>query len=184
MRDGHSSSPGLPPPGLPPPGLPAPSLPAPGLPAPGLIERLAEFRYRLRSFVQFSEQAAHDAGLQPQQHQLLLQIAGAPAGAIPTIAYAAERLGLRHNSVVELANRSVEEGLLERTSDEADARRVLLRVTSKGTRLLHKLAAHHRSELEVMGPALIEALTRIEHWEHDPGPGSPASPRSVVRGAR
>jgi DNA-binding MarR family transcriptional regulator len=158
--------------------------PSPGRPSPDLIERLAEFRYRLRSFVQFSEQAAHDAGLQPQQHQLLLQIAGAPAGAIPTIAYAAERLGLRHNSVVELTNRSVEEGLLERTSDDTDARRVLLRVTSKGTRLLHKLASHHRSELEVMGPDLIEALTRIEHWEHDHSPASSASPRSVVRGAR
>jgi DNA-binding MarR family transcriptional regulator len=158
--------------------------PLPGLPSPGLIERLAEFRYRLRTFVQFSEQAAHTAGLQPQQHQLLLQVAGAPTGAIPTIAYAAERLGLRHNSVVELTNRSVEEGLLERTSDETDARRVLLRVTPKGTRLLHKLAAHHRSELEVMGPALIDALTRIEHWKQDHDSSAPASPRSAVRGAR
>jgi DNA-binding MarR family transcriptional regulator len=153
-------------------------------PSAGLIERLAEFRYRLRTFVQFSEQAAHNAGLQPQQHQLLLQIAGAPAGAVATIAYAAERLGLRHNSVVELANRSVEEGLLERTADESDARRVLLRVTSKGARLLHKLAAHHRSELEVMGPLLIEALTRIEHWERDPTPAAQAGTRTAVRGAR
>ncbi|MDQ1693204.1 MAG: hypothetical protein QOH85_739 [Acidobacteriaceae bacterium] len=125
------------------------------------MERLAEFRYRLRGFLHFSEQAATAAGLQPQQHQLLLQIAGAPAGAVPTIAYAAERLGLRHNSVVELANRSEDEGLLERTSDEVDARRVLLRVTPRGNRVLHKLAAHHRSELEIMGPALIEVLTAI-----------------------
>ena len=149
----------------------------------GLIERLAEFRYRLRAFVLFSEQAAHTAGLQPQQHQLLLQISGAPADAVPTIAYAAERLGLRHNSVVELANRSVDEGLLERTSDETDARRVLLRITSKGARLLHKLAAHHRSELEVMGPALIEALTRIEHFDQDHTPARPG-PRAAARGAR
>ena len=149
-----------------------------------LIARLAEFRYRLRIFLQFSEQAAIAAGLQPQQYQLLLQIAGAPAGAIPTIAYAAERLGLRHNSVVELTNRSVEEGLLERTSDATDARRVLLRVTSKGTRLLHKLAAHHRSELEVMAPELIEALTRIEHWEQDHGTSASAAPRDLSRGTR
>jgi DNA-binding MarR family transcriptional regulator len=152
-----------------------------------LIERLAEFRYRLRTFLQFSEQAAHAAGLQPQQHQLLLQIAGAPSDALPTIAYAAERLGLRHNSVVELANRSVEEGLLERTSDEADARRVLLRVTSRGARLLQKLAAHHRSELDVMGPALIEALTHIEHYKRDEPYQAPAvqpAPRAAVRGAR
>jgi DNA-binding MarR family transcriptional regulator len=149
-----------------------------------LVARLAEFRFRLRTFVQFSEQAAHAAGLQPQQHQLLLQIAGAPADALPTIAYAAERLGLRHNSVVELANRSEEEDLLERTSDEADARRVLLRVTSRGARLLHKLAAHHRSELEVMGPALIEALTRIEHYEHEQTRAAQPATRAAVRGAR
>jgi|ERR1700761_5366953 DNA-binding MarR family transcriptional regulator len=150
----------------------------------GLIERLAEFRYRLRTFVQFSEQAAHNAGLQPQQHQLLLQIAGAPATAVPTIAYAAERLGLRHNSVVELANRSVEEGLLERTADESDARRVLLRVTAKGSRLLQKLSAHHRNELEVMGPTLIEALTRIKHWEQDDLPAAAPGPRTAARSAR
>src|ERR1700758_5612634 len=149
-----------------------------------LIERLAEFRYRLRSFVQFSEQAAHAAGLQPQQHQLLLKMAGPPAGAPPTIAYAAERLGLRHNSVVELANRSVEEGRLERTSDEAHARRVLLRITSKGARLLYKLTAHHRSELEVMGPALIEALTRIERFEQDHTLSAQSATRAAMRGAR
>lgn len=155
-----------------------------GSSSPSLIERLAEFRYRLRAFVQFSEQAAHANGLQPQQHQLLLQIAGAPASAVPTIAYAAERLGLRHNSVVELANRSEEEGLLERASDQSDARRVLLRITAKGSRLLQKLAAHHRSELEVMGPDLIEALTRIEHWESDHEPASGSAARAVVRGVR
>jgi DNA-binding MarR family transcriptional regulator len=153
-------------------------------PSDSLIERLAEFRYRLRTFLQFSEQAAHAAGLQPQQHQLLLQIAGAPPDTVPTIAYAAERLGLRHNSVVELANRSVEEGLLERNSDETDARRVLLRITSKGARLLHRLAAHHRSELEVMGPALIEALTRIEHWQDDHAPAAQAATRSGTRSGR
>jgi DNA-binding MarR family transcriptional regulator len=140
------------------------------------MERLAEFRYRLRRFLQFSEQAATAAGLQPQQHQLLLQIAGAPEGAVPTIAYAAERLGLRHNSVVELANRSEDEGLLERVSDESDARRVLLRVTPRGARVLHNLASHHRSELEIMGPELIEALTAIASIRAPHAQPSPAVP--------
>jgi DNA-binding MarR family transcriptional regulator len=159
-------------------------LTADSLTANHLIARLAEFRYRLRGFLQFSEQAAQAAGLQPQQHQLLLQIAGAPPEAVPTIAYAAERLGLRHNSVVELANRSVEEGLLERASDDSDARRVLLRITSKGGRLLHKLATHHRSELEVMGPALIEALTRIEHFDQDQTVSVQPGTRAGARGTR
>ena len=148
--------------------------PSPALP-PSLLAALAEFRYRLRGFLHFSEQAAVAAGLQPQQHQLLLQIAGAPSNATPTIAYAAERLGLRHNSVVELVNRSVDEGLLQRADDPADARRVLLRVSAKGERVLSRLATHHRNELEVQGPALVDALAGIRSLEHD----NAAAPRTA-----
>src|SRR5580692_7830902 len=85
-----------------------------------LLRTLAEFRYELRRFLHFSECAALEAGLQPQQHQLLLQVAGAPEGEAVTIAYAAERLSLRHNSTVELVDRSEREGLLERTTDNDD----------------------------------------------------------------
>ncbi len=69
------------------------------------VQTLAEFRYALRKFLQFSEGRAVDAGLHPQQHQLLLHIAGAPEGIETTVSYAAERLGLRHNSAVELSKR-------------------------------------------------------------------------------
>src|ERR1700733_10941694 len=79
-----------------------------------LLRTLADFRFELRRFLHFSEIAATEEGLHPQQHQLLLQVAGAPEGAVVTIAYAAERLGLRHNTVVELVNRSEGEGLLVR----------------------------------------------------------------------
>jgi hypothetical protein len=41
-------------------------------------QTLAEFRYALRKFLHFSEGRAAEAGLHPQQHQLLLHIAGAP----------------------------------------------------------------------------------------------------------
>jgi len=93
---------------------------------------LAEFRYQLRGFLRFSEQAAYQVDLHPQQHQLLLQVAGAPEGALPSLAYAAGRLGLRHNSAVELVNRSVTKGLLVRIPDPQDHRRVLLEITLKG----------------------------------------------------
>lgn len=82
-----------------------------------LVRTLAEFRYELRRFMQFSECAAREAGLHPKQHQLLLQVAGAPESTAVTIAYAAERLGLKHNSTVELVDRSEREGLLARTAD-------------------------------------------------------------------
>ena len=64
----------------------------PGLPQASLLQALAEFRYHLRTFLQFSEQVAHDHHLQPRQHQLLLQIAGIPQGQTATINFLAERL--------------------------------------------------------------------------------------------
>jgi DNA-binding MarR family transcriptional regulator len=126
-----------------------------------LLQTLAEFRYGLRQFLRFSEAAALDAGLQPQQHQLLLQVAGAPDGETVTIAYAAERLSLRHHSVVELVNRSEREGLLVRTVDARDQRRAILQLTRKGELLLDRLAEDHARELKEMAPRLAKSLKRI-----------------------
>jgi len=126
-----------------------------------LLRTLAEFRYELRQFLHFSESAAVKAGLQPQQHQLLLQVAGAPKGEAVTIAYAAERLSLRHHSVVELVNRSEREGLLVRTVDARDQRRAILQVTRKGELVLGRLAGDHARELKEMAPRLAKALKRI-----------------------
>ena len=126
-----------------------------------LLITLAEFRFQLRCFLHFSECAALKAGLQPQQHQLLLQVAGAPRETAVTIAYAAERLGLRHNSVVELADRSECEGLLARKVDPLDKRRILLRVTRKGSQVLGRLAGDHSRELNELAPRLERALKNI-----------------------
>ena len=126
-----------------------------------LLRSLADFRFELRSFLCFSEQAAAHNGLQPQQHQLLLQVAGAPEAATVTIAYAAARLGLKHNSVVELVDRCEHEGLLERVGDATDKRRILLRVTRKGGNVLHMLTGEHARELNVMAPGLIAALEQV-----------------------
>ena len=127
-----------------------------------LLQALAEFRYHLRTFTHFSEQAANKIDLHPQQHQLLLQIAGAPGGSLPTIAYAAERLGLRHHTVVELVDRSVAEGLLIRTEDPYDRRRVILAITKKGRKILNTLSTYHAHELRELGPRLIHSLKNIE----------------------
>ena len=126
-----------------------------------LLKTLAEFRYQLRRFLLFSECAAQEAGLQPQQHQLLLQVAGAPENKAVTIAYAAERLGLKHNSAVELVDRSEREGLLERMADVDDKRRAILRVTRKGRLVLGRLAGGHAKELNDLAPRLTKALKRI-----------------------
>jgi DNA-binding MarR family transcriptional regulator len=125
------------------------------------VQTLAEFRYTLRKFLQFSEERAVDAGLHPQQHQLLLHIAGAPEGVETTVSYVAERLGLRHNSVVELSKRCEEAGLILRRHDTSDRRRVVLQITAEGNKILRILSDDHERELYELIPTLLNALTQI-----------------------
>jgi DNA-binding MarR family transcriptional regulator len=125
------------------------------------LQNLAEFRYELRRFLQFSESCAAEAGLHPQQHQLLLQLAGAPDEVETTMSYAAERLGLRHHTVVELSKRCEEAGLVHRNQDLNDRRRIQLQVTAKGHRVLRVLSEDHERELNELGPRLIRTLSRI-----------------------
>lgn len=126
-----------------------------------LYQSLAEFRHQLRLFLAASEEAAHKAGLHPQQHQLLLAIVGAGDGQTPSIAYVAERLGLKHNTVVELVDRSEQQGLLQRRSDPKDGRRVRVEATARGRRLLARLSQFHFQELNLRAPQLIAALQNV-----------------------
>jgi DNA-binding MarR family transcriptional regulator len=71
-------------------------------------------------------------------------------------------MGLRQNSVVELADRSVAEGLVRRREDPSDRRRVVLAVTAKGMRVLDALSASHARELGEFGPRLIRALEHVK----------------------
>ncbi len=126
------------------------------------LQVLADFRYQLRCFLVFSEKAAAKAALQPQQHQLMLQIAGAPDAVATTIGYVADRLGLRHNSVVELSDRCAELGLILRVQGEIDRRCVLLELTAEGRRVLDALSVDHAQELRILAPELIRTLTAVQ----------------------
>src|SRR5512136_2034547 len=92
-------------------------------------ETLAEFRYALRCFLHFSENAAETAGLTLQQHQALLFIIGFPGRERVTIGELAERLQVRHHSAVGLVDRLEEQGLVKRMPDETDRRQVLIGLT-------------------------------------------------------
>ena len=122
------------------------------------FEALAELRYQIRVFVSFSEEAARAQGIEPKQHQLLLAIKGLPPEMRPTVRVLAERLRLRHHSVVELLNRLERTGLAERTPSPTDGREILVRVTASGERLLRKLSEAHQEELVTIGPRLLHAL--------------------------
>ena len=124
-------------------------------------QALAEFRYQLRRFLHFSEQAARAVGLEPQQHQLLLALKGLPEGRLPTVGELAERLQIQHHSTVELVNRMVDRNLIERTRDEGDQRKVLISLTPYGEEVLRKLSLLHRTELRSTGPVLVRSLDAL-----------------------
>ncbi len=122
---------------------------------------LAEFRYRLRCFIRFSEDAAHAAGLDPGQHQFLLALKGLPEGVEPTITELAGRVQVRHHSAVELVDRLAERGFVRRRRAESDRRKVLIEITPEGNRVLRNLSVQHRAELQSAGPALVSALQAL-----------------------
>jgi DNA-binding MarR family transcriptional regulator len=116
--------------------------------------RLADFRYALRRFIRFSEEAARRAGISPSQYQLLLFVRGFPDGP-PTIAELAERLQVAHHSAVGLVDRSVRAGLAERRHDDADGRRVRVGLTPRGRFVLMRLVRAHSPEVDRLAAALF-----------------------------
>jgi DNA-binding MarR family transcriptional regulator len=116
--------------------------------------RLASFRFALRKFLRFSEDAAAALGLTGQHYQALLVVRACPEGQRLTIADLAQQLLIKHNSAVELVDRLAEFDLVARESSPSDGRKVELRLTARGRGLLAKLAAMHRAELRRIGPQL------------------------------
>ena len=122
---------------------------------------LAEFRYQLRRFLRFSEDAATEVGVEPRQHQLLLAVRGIPPGVATTVGTLAERLQLRHHSTVELIDRCEERGLVVRRHSGTDRRQVIVAITTNGERLLRKLSVAHRTELRSVGRELLRSLVAL-----------------------
>jgi DNA-binding MarR family transcriptional regulator len=111
---------------------------------------MAEYRYAMRRFLRFSEEAAREAGLTPQQYQLLLAIKGYPGREHANITEIAERMQLDHHSTVGLIDRTEERGLVRRQHDTEDRRQVHVRLTVTGEGLLRQLAHLHREQLARM----------------------------------
>ncbi|SRR5579883_469302 len=122
---------------------------------------LAEFRRLIRQFLATSEAIARNHGLTPQQHQMMLAIAGRPEGVEPSIGYLADRLKIKHHSAVGLVDRLSEQGLVVRVPSTTDRRRVLVCLTETGSTLLRELSAMHRAELRILEPHLVQALGSV-----------------------
>jgi DNA-binding MarR family transcriptional regulator len=125
------------------------------------FKALAEWRYQIRRFLRFSKNAARQAGIEPQQHQLLLAVRGVPDGLAPTIRSLAERMQLQHHSTVELIDRLVERGFLFRLRASDDRRKVLVKLTRDGEELLQELSLHHLHELQSAASAFVKILQSL-----------------------
>lgn len=136
--------------------------------------RLLAVRTRLRQFEHWSAQQAAAHGLTASQHQLLLAVRGHRDPAGPTVNDIAEYLFVRHNTAVELINRTQELGVLERVRDPEDQRAVRLRLTAQGRRLLRALARSHVEELARLAPLVDELVEKLVAGVSDE-PGSPAA---------
>jgi DNA-binding MarR family transcriptional regulator len=142
-------------------GTPSDHAPAPDPLTKQDFEALATFRFGIRRYLRFSEETVRSHGVAPQQYQLMLALKGFPDRDWAVVRELADRLQLRHHSVVELIDRAQSQGLVTRTADPDDARAVRVVLTDEGEALLGRLSALHRDELRRM-----DAVLRPPRW-HD-----------------
>ncbi len=135
------------------------------------IRELARFRYSLRKFVRFSENAARAFDVTPQQHQLMLGVAGFTDRNCATISELAEFLQERNHSVVGLVERAVQSGLVRRAQHAEDRRVVVVSLTRRGEQILSRLTRLHYEEVTRLSMIRIPGGARR--------PGSMPKPKSA-----
>ena len=116
-----------------------------------VYEQLALFRYSIRKFIRFSEEAARAKGLTPQYHQLMLAIMGFPDRDYATPKELAERLQITRHACLELINRCEELKLVERFPNLEDKRSIFIQLTALGFGLLEELSEIHMDEITRAG---------------------------------
>jgi DNA-binding MarR family transcriptional regulator len=142
---------------------------------------LAELRHQIRQFLSEGDRAARGAGLEPQQYLLLLMIRGLPEGQSATIRTLADRLTLKHHSVVELVDRLEGNGYVRRARARDDRRNVIVSLLPRGERLLEEVARQRIDELRSNGHELVRAIDRLLDREEKLGA---KGKRAVERGGK
>jgi len=139
------------------------------------FEQLSEFRYQLRIFLRFSEEACRENGLTALQYQLLLHVQGFPGRNWATIGELAERLQAHHHGVVALASRCAELGLIERKPGRHDRRQVEIHLTASGHEQVTRLAALHRDEI-----TLLQGKLKLPNLESGREPAGTPQPETAA----
>jgi len=142
---------------------------------------LAQLRYLIRHFVSEGDTVSRAVGLEPQQYLLLLSVRGLPDGQEATIRTLAERLALKHHSVVELIDRLEANGYVRRTRGREDRRRVLVFLLPRGERMLEQVARHRIGELRATGHELVRTIDQL--LEKTAAPRSSVAKKPARKGA-
>jgi DNA-binding MarR family transcriptional regulator len=142
---------------------------------------LAEVRYRIREFIQGSDEAAKTAGLEPQQYQLLLALRALPHQSDATISRLAQRLHLRHHSAVGLVDRLEARGYIRRYRNVRDQRQVLVMLLPRGRHALEQVVRQRLHELRASGQALVDSIAGILKYNRATTSGR-AAPNIGFRG--
>jgi len=111
------------------------------------FETLSDFRYQLRRFLRFSEEATRTLGITHLQYLLLLHIRGQKGREWATVGELAERLQSHHHGAVSLVSRCEKLGLVCRQKGVSDKRVIEVHLTPAGVIAVGKLARLHRDEL-------------------------------------
>jgi DNA-binding MarR family transcriptional regulator len=144
----------------------------------GLLYDLARFRYNLRKFLRFSEEAARAEGITPQQHQLMLGVAGFGQDGRASISQLAEFLQERNNSVVGLVERAAQSGLVRRQNAAADRRQVLVSLTARGRAILLRLSRLHVEEVRTVQTGFLSRHSFARPSQ--PGKASASNPMATT----
>jgi DNA-binding MarR family transcriptional regulator len=126
---------------------------------------LGEFRRAMRQFLAFSAEGAQREGLTPQQHQALLAIRAHQGAEAITVGELAESLLVKNHSALGLVGRLAERGHVARLSSTLDRRRVLVRLTAQGEKVLSEISVRNLSELGRASASLRRVLKAIRDLE-------------------
>lgn len=122
------------------------------------LETVSNVHCSIIRFVRTREQAVRADGLEPLQYQFLTMIGANTNGNKPNISALANQLGMHHHSAVELVDRLVKRGLVQRRRGKDDRRYVFLHVTPLGKKLLRRLVVKEHSDVCQFAPELLKGL--------------------------
>lgn len=138
-----------------------------------VFRALAGFRLALRRFLAFSEAATSAADVTSQQYQALLVIT--THGRAMPVGQLAEQMLMKQNGAVQLVDRLVQAGLVQRRPNPDDRRGVMVVMTARGQEKLAGLADQHMRELLAHAPLLAESLRLLSDLAQSASDQGPAA---------